>query len=57
MVPGITGWAQVNGRDDLEIPEKVQFDAEYMQSQSMRLELKILAATFFKVLRADGVQH
>lgn len=57
MVPGITGWAQVNGRDDLEIPDKVRYDAEYMQSQSLRVDLKILAATALKVLKADGVQH
>jgi O-antigen biosynthesis protein WbqP len=57
LVPGITGWAQVNGRDDLEIPHKVGYDAEYMQTQSLALDLKILALTFWKVMRAQGVRH
>jgi len=57
MVLGITGWAQVNGRDEMEIPDKVRYDAEYMQSQSLRFDLKILAVTALKVLKADGVQH
>jgi len=57
LVPGITGWAQVNGRDELELPLKVHFDAEYMQSQSLLLDLKILLLTFWRVLQADGVQH
>jgi len=57
MLPGITGWAQVNGRDEMEIPAKVRYDAEYMQSQSLRFDMKILAVTVLKVLKADGVQH
>jgi O-antigen biosynthesis protein WbqP len=57
MMPGITGWAQVNGRDEMEIPEKVRYDAEYMQSQSLRFDMKILAVTVLKVLKTDGVQH
>lgn len=57
LVPGITGWAQINGRDELEIPVKVRYDAEYMQSQSFIFDMKILAATLLKVLKADGVQH
>jgi O-antigen biosynthesis protein WbqP len=57
LVPGITGWAQVNGRDELEIPLKVRFDAEYMASQSLPLDLKILTLTLWKVLKAEGVQH
>jgi len=57
LVPGITGWAQVNGRDELEIPLKVRFDAEYMQAQSFPLDLKIIALTLWRVLKAEGVQH
>src|SRR5208283_369577 len=57
LVPGMTGWAQVNGRDELEIPRKVQFDAEYMAAQSLPLDLKIMALTLWRVMRADGVQH
>jgi O-antigen biosynthesis protein WbqP len=57
LVPGITGWAQVNGRDELDIPVKVRFDAEYMAAQSLLLDLKILALTLWRVLRAEGVQH
>jgi O-antigen biosynthesis protein WbqP len=57
LVPGITGWAQIHGRDDLEIPRKVEYDTEYMQAQSPSLDLKILTLTFWRVLRAQGVQH
>ncbi len=57
LLPGITGWAQVNGRDQLEIPVKVGYDAEYMAAQSLLLDLKILALTLWRVLRAEGVQH
>jgi len=57
LVPGITGWAQVNGRDELEIPLKVHYDAEYMAAQSLPLDLKILALTLWRVFRAEGVQH
>lgn len=57
LVPGLTGWAQVNGRDDLPIPVKVQFDLEYAQKQSLRFDLRILFATVFKVLRGEGVNH
>jgi O-antigen biosynthesis protein WbqP len=57
LVPGITGWAQVNGRDELDIPVKVRYDAEYMAAQSLLLDLKILALTLWRVLRAEGVQH
>lgn len=57
LVPGITGWAQVNGRDQLEIPLKVRYDAEYMAAQSFCLDLKILALTLWRVLKAEGVQH
>ncbi|MGB8013692.1 MAG: sugar transferase [Terriglobales bacterium] len=57
LVPGITGWAQVNGRDGLEIPIKVRYDAEYMARQSLRFDLKILLLTLWRVLRAHGVRH
>ncbi len=57
LVPGITGWAQVNGRDELEIPIKVEYDAEYMEAQSLRLDLKILLLTLWRVLKAEGVRH
>lgn len=57
LVPGLTGWAQVNGRDELPIPEKVKLDAEYLRRQSFRFDLWILWLTFVKVLRRDGVTH
>ena len=57
LVPGLTGWAQVNGRDELPIPEKVNLDVEYLQRQSLVFDLRILWLTFIKVLRRDGVTH
>jgi O-antigen biosynthesis protein WbqP len=57
LVPGLTGWAQVNGRDELPIPEKVKWDAEYLQKRSLGFDLKILWMTLVKVLRRDGVSH
>jgi O-antigen biosynthesis protein WbqP len=57
LVPGLTGWAQVNGRDELPIPQKVQLDAEYLQRQSFFFDLKILWMTALKVLARDGVSH
>lgn len=57
LVPGLTGWAQVNGRDDLPIPEKVKLDAFYLQRQSLWFDMRILWLTFIKVLRRDGVSH
>lgn len=57
LVPGLTGWAQINGRDDLPIPEKVKFDIEYLQRQSLWLDLKIMWLTFVKVVQRDGVAH
>lgn len=57
LVPGLTGWAQVNGRDELPIPLKVQLDVEYMQRRSMLFDLKILWMTAMKVLTRDGVSH
>jgi O-antigen biosynthesis protein WbqP len=57
LVPGLTGWAQVNGRDELPIPEKVKLDVAYLQRQSMWFDIRILWLTFVKVLRRDGVSH
>ncbi|MFP5206560.1 MAG: sugar transferase [Acidobacteriota bacterium] len=57
LVPGLTGWAQVNGRDELPIPVKVQYDLEYMQRQSFMFDLRIIAMTVLRVLRGDGIQH
>jgi O-antigen biosynthesis protein WbqP len=57
LLPGITGWAQVNGRDELSIPEKVSLDVEYMHRQSFWFDIKILYVTFLKVVRRTGVTH
>jgi len=57
LVPGLTGWAQINGRDELPIPQKVQLDVEYLQRQSLLFDLKILWMTAVKVLARDGVSH
>ena len=57
LLPGLTGWAQVNGRDELPIPEKVKLDVEYLQRQSLWFDIRILWLTFVKVVRRDGVTH
>lgn len=57
LVPGLTGWAQINGRDELPIPDKVRLDAEYLQRQSFGFDLKIIFLTVWRVLRRDGVNH
>ncbi|NQE51553.1 sugar transferase [Herbaspirillum rubrisubalbicans] len=57
LTPGLTGWAQINGRDELPIPVKVQFDVEYMQKRSLWFDLCILWRTLLKVVRRDGVSH
>ncbi len=57
LAPGLTGWAQVNGRDELPIPKKVELDAEYLKRKSLRFDLKILWMTVLKVLARDGVSH
>ena len=57
LVPGLTGWAQINGRDELPIPQKVALDKEYFQKQSFCFDIKILWLTFLKVLHRDGVSH
>lgn len=57
LVPGLTGWAQINGRDELTIPQKVQLDAEYLRRKSYLFDLKILVQTAIKVIRRDRVSH
>lgn len=57
LIPGITGWAQVNGRDELPIPVKVEFDEYYLKNRSFLFDLKILWMTFVKVVRREGVTH
>jgi len=57
LTPGVTGWAQVNGRDELPIPEKVKLDEWYLKNRSAWLDLKILGMTVFKVIRKEGVAH
>lgn len=57
LTPGLTGWAQVNGRDELPISKKVQLDVEYLQQRSFLFDLKILWMTALKVLARDGVSH
>src|SRR5712692_4056079 len=57
LVPGLTGWAQVNGRDDLPIPAKVEYDCEYLRKRAFLFDLKILCQTFLRVIRRDGVTH
>ena len=57
LVPGLTGWAQVNGRDELPIPQKVELDVEYLRRRSLLFDLRILWQTVVKVLRRDGVSH
>ncbi|MGL5382965.1 MAG: sugar transferase [Culicoidibacterales bacterium] len=55
LIPGVTGWAQINGRDELEIPEKVKYDAEYINKRSPWFDLKIMILTVVKVFKKDGV--
>ena len=57
LLPGLTGWAQVNGRDELPIPDKVKLDVEYLQRRSFLFDVVILWLTFVKVVRRDGVTH
>jgi O-antigen biosynthesis protein WbqP len=57
LTPGLTGWAQINGRDELPIPEKVKLDVEYMHRRSFWFDLRILWLTFARVLRQDGISH
>jgi O-antigen biosynthesis protein WbqP len=57
LTPGLTGWAQVNGRDELPISAKVSLDAQYLQQQSMILDIKIIFLTVWKVIHRDNVSH
>lgn len=57
ITPGLTGWAQINGRDELPIPDKVKLDVFYLNNQSFWLDFKIILLTFLKVLCRDGIQH
>jgi len=57
LTPGLTGWAQINGRDELPIPQKVALDIEYMHRQSLIFDIKIILLTFRKVLTRDNVTH
>ena len=57
LMPGLTGWAQINGRDELPIPDKVNLDLAYMRQQSFWFDIKIIVLTFVKVLSRDGIQH
>jgi O-antigen biosynthesis protein WbqP len=57
LLPGITGWAQVNGRDELSIPDKVKMDIYYLENQSLWLDIKIIFMTVLKVFKTEGVSH
>jgi O-antigen biosynthesis protein WbqP len=57
LIPGLTGWAQINGRDELPIPQKVALDVFYLQHQSFLFDMKIIALTFIKVINRSGVTH
>lgn len=57
LTPGLTGWAQINGRDELPIPVKVEFDRWYLQNRSFFLDVKIIMQTFIKVIQKEGVTH
>ena len=57
LTPGLTGWAQVNGRDNLPIPEKVEFDRQYLERQSLQFDVRIIWLTLVGVVRSDGVTH
>ena len=56
-MPGVTGWAQVNGRDELSIDQKVDLDVEYLDRRTFWFDLKILWMTFLRVIRSDDVSH
>jgi O-antigen biosynthesis protein WbqP len=57
LTPGLTGWAQINGRDELPIPVKVDFDQYYLNNRSLLLDIRIIFRTFVKVVRSEGVDH
>jgi O-antigen biosynthesis protein WbqP len=57
LLPGLTGWAQINGRDELPIPQKVALDEEYLRRRSLAFDIRIIWLTFWRVVRRDGVAH
>ena len=57
LLPGLTGWAQINGRDELPVPEKVKFDVEYLKRRSFGFDMRILFLTAGKVIRRKGIRH
>ena len=57
LVPGLTGWAQINGRDELSIPLKVQYELEYLQKQSLWFDIRILGLTLLRVVKRSGISH
>jgi O-antigen biosynthesis protein WbqP len=57
LLPGITGWAQINGRDELNIEEKVLFDKEYLYKKSIFFDLKIILLTIIRIIKSDGIRH
>ncbi len=57
LTPGLTGWAQINGRDELPIPVKVKFDEYYLRNRTIMLDMQIIFRTFFKVVKGEGVKH
>jgi O-antigen biosynthesis protein WbqP len=57
LKPGLTGWAQINGRDEIPIAQKVKYDVEYLERQSLYFDFYILYMTFLKVVKSDGVSH
>lgn len=57
LVPGLTGWAQINGRDELPIPKKVQLDEEYLKRKSFFFDIKIIFMTVFKVAKSEGIKE
>ena len=57
LLPGVTGWAQINGRDELSIEEKVIFDKEYLNKKSILFDLKIILLTIIRIIKSDGIKH
>ena len=57
LLPGLTGWAQINGRDEISLEEKVKLDKEYLEKQSFWFDIKILWLTFFKVIKKEGIKE
>lgn len=57
LIPGLTGWAQINGRDEISIEEKVRYEKEYLDNRSFLFDLKIIFWTFFKVLKQESIKH